>query len=204
MENTRRKTVILKAFQAYHAYGDMLCHYAAKNLLAYIDTHPKTSLSSMKEELKGKRQREWVNMGGQIMQKKEVDRLRSDIGSGKLTSWKNIHDRYNALWKRYPLDKQKHAFAILCELEGTDKLSLKLWNSFLDKAVKIQEYISDQVYDSRKKDYDNPFRKITFRNKEEMKAAIGTIDDNSFIVEVRKETEDLKKRVKTLKSKLRL
>jgi hypothetical protein len=99
------------------------------------------------------------------------------------------------------LDKQKHAFAILCELEGVDKLTDKLWNSFLDKAVEIQEFVSDQVYVSRKKDYDNPYRQATFRNKEEMKAAIGTIDDNSFIVQVRKETEDLKKLVKTLKNK---
>jgi hypothetical protein len=201
MERTKRKTLILKTYQAYHAYGDMLYHYAVKNMLAYLDSHPKATLSSISEDLKGKRQQEWVNLGGQIMQKKDLDKLRSDIGSGKLTSWKNIHDRYNKLWGKYPYDKQKHAFALLCEMTGTDKLTEKLWNSLLDKGVEIQEFVSDQVYDSRKKDYDNPFRQATFRNKEEMKAAIGTIDDNSFIVQVRKETEDLKKLVKTLKNK---
>jgi hypothetical protein len=201
MEHTKRKTVILKTYQAYHAYGDMLYYYAVRNILAYLDSHPKATLSSMSEDLKGKRQQEWVNLGGQIMQNKDLDRLRSDIGSGKLNSWKNIHDRYNKLWERYPLDKQKHAYAILCELTGTDRLTEKQWNSFLDKAVVIQEFISDQVYDSRKKDYDNPYRQATFRNKEEMKAAIGTVDDNSFIIQVRKETEDLKKRVKTQKNK---
>jgi hypothetical protein len=36
---------------------------------------------------------------------------------------------------------------------------------------------------------------------DEMKAAIGTIDDNSFIVQVRKETEEMKKLVKTMKNR---
>jgi hypothetical protein len=201
MEHTKRKTVILKTYQAYHAYGDMLYHYAMKNMLVYLDSHPRATLSSMHEELKGKRQQEWVNLGGQIMQKKDLDTLRSDIGSGKLNSWKNIHERYNRLWAQYPLDKQKHAYALLCEMAETERLTEKYWNSFLDKAMEIQETICDKVYDSRKKDYDNPYRQATFRNPEEMKAAIGTIDDNSFIVQVRKETEEFKKRVKTLKNK---
>ena len=72
----------------------------------------------------------------------------------------------------------------------------------MNKAVEIQEYVCDQVYVSRKKDYDNPFRQATFRNQEEMKAAIGTIDDNSFIVQVRKETEELKKLVKEIKKRI--
>jgi hypothetical protein len=201
MEHTKRKVLILKAYQAYHAYGEMLYHYAMKNLLAYLGSHSKATLSSMSEELKGKRQEEWVNLGGQLMQKKDLDKLRSDIGSGKLNTWKHIHDRYDKLWARYPLDKQKHAYALLCELENTDRISDKHWNFLLDKAVEIQETIRDYVYDSRKKDYDNPFRQATFRNPGEMNAAIGTIDDNSFIIQVRKETEDLKKLVKTLKKK---
>ena len=133
MENTKRKVVILKTYKAYHAYEDMLYHYAMKNLLAYIDSHPKATLSSMCDDLKGKRQQEWVNLGGQIMQKKDLDKLRADIGSGKLNTWKDIHKRYDKLWAKYPLDKQKHAYALLCELlEETDKLTEKQWKSCLE------------------------------------------------------------------------
>jgi hypothetical protein len=199
MENAKRKTVIHKTFRAYHAYGDMLLHYAIKNVLVYLDSHPGATLSSLHADLKGRRQKEWVDLGGQIMQKKDLDRLRSDINSGKLKSWKNIHDSYNKLWKKYPCDKQKHAWAILCELAGTDGLSVKQWNSFLDKAMQIQEFIRDHVIDSRKKDYDNPFRLVTFRNPAEMKAAFGTLDENSFIVLIKKETEAYKKRISALK-----
>ena len=43
MENSKRKVVILKTYRAYHAYGDMLHHYAIKNLMAYIGSHPDTT-----------------------------------------------------------------------------------------------------------------------------------------------------------------
>ena len=196
MENTKRKVMILKTHNAYHAYGDMMHHYSIKNLMGYMISHAESTFSSMCIDLKGKRHLEWVNLGGQIMQKEDLDKLRSDIGSGKLNSWEAIHKRYDKLWDKYTLDKQKHAYAILCELLKTDNITYKQWESSLNRAVEIQKFICDQVYISRKKDYDNPFRQATFRNMDEMKAAIGTIDDNSFIVQVREETEEFKQLVK--------
>ena len=76
------------------------------------------------------------------MQKDDVDKLRSDIGSGKLKTWKEIHKRYDDLWIKYTTDKQKHAFATLCELYGIENLSQQTdWKSALDKTVKIQKFV---------------------------------------------------------------
>ena len=202
MENTKRRTLIIKPYKAYHAYQDMLHYYAVMNLLTFLRKHPEATLSSMCNELEGKRKHDWVNLGGQIMLQQDLDKLRSDIGSGKLKTWKDIHKRYDNLWARYPEDKQKHAFATLAELLGTGPITPKAWKEALKKAVKIQQYICDQVYISRKKDYDNPFRRSTFRNNDEMKATIGTIDDNSFIVQVREETEEMKKLVEEVSKRL--
>jgi len=135
------------------------------------------------------------------MPKKDLDQLRSDIGSGKLSTWREIHHRYDKLWDRYTLDKQKHAYALLCELLNTDRLSESLWHTALDKVIDIQKYICEQVYVSRKKDYDNQFRKATFRKPEEMEAAIGTIDDNSFIIQVKEETGEFLKLVESIRSR---
>ena len=199
MEKSKRKAVILKASKAWNAYNDMLMHYAMKNLISYLETHPEAGLSDMNKELKGNRQSEWINLGGQLMLQKDLNELRADIRTGKLNSWDEIHGRYDKLWESYPLDKQKHAYAVLCELLGTDKLTQQQWENSLDKAVEIQKFICDQVYSSRKKDYDNIFRQITFKNHDEMIAAIGTIDDNSFIVQVRKEYGTFKKKISDLK-----
>jgi NDP-sugar pyrophosphorylase family protein len=198
MENSRRKTVILKVYEAYNGYGNILHYYAMKNLIDWKEANPEKSLSDMHNELRGKRQTEWTNLGGQIMQLKDLDQLRADIGSGKLDSWKNIHRRYDRLWEKYRSDKQKHSYALLCELNDTDQLTGEQWSAALRKVVSIQEYISEQVYVSRKKDYDNPYRAITFRNSNEMKASIGTVEENSFILQVRQETDELKERIKKL------
>jgi hypothetical protein len=190
MENSSRKVLILKPWKAYHAYGDILLYYATKNLIAWMSSNPKATFSMMCKALKSKRQREWVNLGGQIMQRNGVDKLRADIGSGNLKSWEDIHKRYNDLWAEYSVDKQKHSFATLCELSGTDNLTKKLWKEALNKTITLQKFVSDQVYITRKKDYDNPFRQATFRNTDEMTSAIGTIEENSFIIQVRQESED--------------
>jgi hypothetical protein len=197
MENTHRKTVISKVYKAYHAYYDMLLYYAVNNLMAYGEQN-KADVDSMSHNLKGNRKHYWVNLGGQIMLEEDLDKLRKDIGSGKLNTWKKIHKRYDDLWEKYQADKQKHAFATLLEITGTDKLTPEIWKKTLARAVEVQKYVRDQVYISRKKDYDNPYRQATFRNEEEMRAAIGTIDDNSFIIQVRKETEEYEKKVKRM------
>jgi hypothetical protein len=196
LENSKRKVLIIKPYAAYHAYKDMLHYYAVINLLAYMRTHPDATFGSLCNDLKSKRKKDWVNLGGQIMLQGDLDKTRADIGSGKLSSWKDIHNRYDRLWSKYTEDKQKHAFATLLELLGKEQLTPKDWKEALNKVVEIQKYVCDQVYTSRKKDFDNPFRRATFRSDEEMKAAIGTVDENSFIVQVRQETEEMRKFVK--------
>ncbi len=195
MEKSTRKVVILKTVEAYHAYGDMLHYYAIKNLLEYMKQNRDAGISGMSKKLDCNRETEWVNIGGQIVKKKDLDHLRSDISHNKLNTWKKIHLRYDELWDQYPLEKQRHAFATLCDLLDTKKISKEKWTAALDKAVQIQEYISEQVYVSRKKDYTNPFRQATFRNKDEMDATIGNIEDNSFIRQVREETAQFKESV---------
>ncbi|MGE5806611.1 MAG: DUF4954 family protein [Ignavibacteria bacterium] len=201
MEKSSRKVVIIKVHAAYHAYHDMLYYYAVKNLLAYLISNPKAGLSLMNKELKGERIAKWVNFGGQLLPEKNADQLRADVGSGKLNSWEKIHARYNELWEKYPLEKQKHAYAVLCELICTSELTKDQWLSSLDNGAKIQEFVSEQVYISRKKDYDNKFHHATFRNTNEMIAAIGVVDDNSFVKQVRQETKEFKELVAEIKKR---
>ena len=65
----------------------------------------------------------------------------------------------------------------------------------------IQEFVKDQVYLSRKKDFDNPYRRMTFRNEAEMTAAIGTIEDNGFVKVVRQMTVKFNDLVKEIKQR---
>ena len=195
IEKSRRKVVLIKTFRAYHAYTDMLYLYAIKNLINYLKTNPKADLKSMNNSLECERKSRWVNLGGQIVPAGDVDQLRTDIGNGRLKSWDEIHKRYDELWIKYPLEKQKHAYAVLCYLLRTNSISKGQWNSVLDRAVTIEEFINKQVYITRKKDYDSPFSQITFRNPEEMAAVNGSPEENSFVKQIQQDTEAFKKSV---------
>ena len=198
MENSRRSVIILKAFSAYHAYIDMLHHYAVRNLAEYFRENPEATFSSMADSLSGERERSWVNIGGQLMPEWKLDRLRAEIRSGGLETWEEIHNSYDLLWQEYVADKQKHAWGTLCALHNTDRLNAGEWKKAIEKAAEVQQYVCDQVYLSRKKDFDNPFRTMIYRNEEEKKAIMGDIDENDFIIKVREETAEYTKLLEQL------
>jgi hypothetical protein len=202
MEKSDRPVVVLKVFKSYQAYKDMIHYYCVKNLMEYLKSNPKDDFNEMCNTLKNDRITKWINLGGQLVHENDLDRLRADIGTGILNSWNEIHARYNKLWEQYPLEKQKHAFASLCSLLETKSLSRKQWTAALDYSMKIQEFIRDQVFVSRKKDYDNTFRRNTYRNITEMNAAIGRVEDNNFIKLVRDETEVFRKCVNDFKKRI--
>jgi hypothetical protein len=201
IENSRRKAIILKARDGYHAYRDMLHYYAMNNLLSYMSENPDAGLAAMSAALAppgrsgrdGGRVAQWVNLGGQLVIADDLDQLRSDIRNGKLDSWQAIHERYDQLWQSYLLDKRRHAYASALDLLGVDELTADAWNAALDEAVRIQDYVCEQTYATRKKDYDNLFRRTTFASAAEMEAVMGTAEDNSFVKQVRQETEEFEK-----------
>lgn len=192
MENSKRKVRILKAYEAYHAYGDMIVYYAMRNAIRYLKDHPEMSAKDLVALASGSRKREWINLGGQLVCGEDLDQLKADICSGELDSWVAIHHRYDTLWENYPMEKLFHAYQSLVFLhkDEMEVISDEMWQQCLDKVCEIQQFICDQVYLSRKKDYENPYRNATFRNEEEKKAVVGTAEDASFVKQIRQETEE--------------
>ena len=85
---------------------------------------------------------------------------------------------------------------------GVETLTVDDWNKALNKGIDLQQYIFDQVYETRKKDYQNKFRQATFMNEEEMIAAWGKLDENSFILNQRKELKEFTERVQNVRKRL--
>lgn len=201
MEKGRRKVRILKVWEAYKAYGDMLVHYAMHNVLLFMKSKPEADFSAIHSLFHDKRQREWVNLGGQLMQSSDLEELKTDIREGRINSWDEVHKKYDEIWDLYANDKLHHAYLSLCfllQVNPADGLSGEQWREMLDRAKQIQEYVCEQVYLSRKKDYDNIYRKATYRNEAEMIAAIGPLEENSFIIHVKEETEQFESDINKL------
>ena len=197
IERSRRPVHILKAYDAYHAYGEMLIHYAVNNIL-----ESETAVEELMKELvnyKAGSGQQWMNLGGQLVMTADVDALRRDICNGTLDTWSAIHNRYNELWKRYPTDKLHHAMEALCHALGTDAMNGALWMQALDEAVRIERQMSERVYMSRKKDHDNPFRTSTCSNDAEVLAVFGRAEDNAFVKQMARDTAANISRIERIK-----
>ncbi len=202
IENSARKVVFLKVRRGYQAYREMLHHYAVENLMGYLEACPEAPVAEMVEALAAPPVREWTNLGGQITPTQAVDALRADVCSGRLNCWPAIHEAYDRLWAAYPVQKQRHAMAVLRELLGSDTLSAEAWQTVLDEALRIRRYIAEQVLSTRRKDHQSPFRRITYRNEAEMRAVLGTAEENPFIRRTRELAADFERRVQLLRRRL--
>lgn len=199
MEKSNRKVLIIKPYKAYHAYHDMILYYFATNVVKFLKNNKEVTFNSIKKDIFcGLRRRVWINVGGQLMMNEDVDAIRKDINEGILNSWEEIHNRYNEIWKRYPTDLFKHACLSLFFLLQTKEITKEMLIDVLKKSIDIQNYICEQVFESRKKDYDNPIRNVIFRNEEEKIAVLGKLEDNTLVKRIEEETKDYDKDVKTI------
>jgi len=204
-ENSRRGQVIMKPYEAIAAYRQMLHYYAVKTIAVFFDLNPELDYNGLCKTLGSsspkERIKEWVNMGGQIVPAFRVDKLRKEIGEGVYKNWNEIHGVYDLWDEEYMLDKSRHAWAVLALLNEPNKtMDTSMFRKELTKAIETRSWIENQIYESRAKDYENQYKKATFRNKAEMEQVLGKPGDNPFFRLVQKESENFSEildRVKT-------
>jgi hypothetical protein len=75
------------------------------------------------------------------------------------------------------------------------KIDKELFKNLLTSAVTTKEWMTQGIFESRAKDYSNDFRKMPYRNQQEMDAVVGKLEDNSFILQQREELKKYKKEI---------
>ena len=206
-ENNSRNTVVIKVPQSIAIFTELIQYYAVTELLRHIQQNKFSSFDEFKKSLSAKIQRsEWMNIGGQLIQQTAVEKLHANIVSQKVKSWNEVHAFYTEQSATYFTDKLNHAYTALLEiLESTPKqFTAAVFNQLLQNSVSTREWMCKGIYESRAKDYRNPFRKMVYSNGKEMNQVVGRIEDNSFIQEQMGQLEELKKQVKAVKRKLKL
>jgi NDP-sugar pyrophosphorylase family protein len=189
LERSSRGTLILKPGRAIIAYKEMLTFYCMKTIVDYLAKNggaectigQAIALLSKTEQAEG-RIKDWVNLGGQIVPAFRVDALRQKIREGAITSWGEIHAEYEAMAAAYDADRLGHAWAVWTTVLSESAMpESEAFKTALKKAIQISEWIKEHVKTSRTKDFEDPFRSITYRNKAEMDQVAGKIEDNPFI-----------------------
>ena len=205
-ENSDRPTEITKLPQAKKIFSDLIRYYVMTLLVEEVRQHGITSFEALKKRIPTRIERsQWVNVGGQLMLKADVERLKTKIKTGKINTWTQVHDEYVHLGSRYEHDRLVHAYTALLEIENitSRQFTLELFKSLLEKSVATKNWMSRGIYEARKKDYDNPFRKMVFETTAEMNAVIGKLEHNQFIQDQLAEAHQYKKDVRGVMASLR-
>jgi NDP-sugar pyrophosphorylase family protein len=188
--------LIEKPARGWKQYRDFCVYFGVKTLIDFFEvdaTTPLDSFVTMASELSRRKNSErWVNCGGQIIAEADLDALRADIVSGKLGSWEAVHTRYDELWAGYRKGKARYAlFALERALAmKVGSMGMEGWRSLLSSAKATFTSVCDSAWSSRRKDYEDPFRKMMYESDEEMIAVLGRIEDNSFLNDFRKQTKE--------------
>jgi hypothetical protein len=203
-ENSNRPTQIIKVKEGISIYRELIQYYAMMQLLELIKTKKIGSFEELKKTLSAKLSREqWMNIGSQLIRKSAIDQFKVNVKKGVIKSWDDVHAFYISEGNRYTQDKLQHAYNSLLEiLQITSRqFTATLFTKLLNETFKTKEWLCKGIYQSRAKDYSNPFRKMVYESVEEMNKVIGTLDDNSFIQSQMKATDEMKKEIRSLSRK---
>ena len=121
-------------------------------------------------------------------------RLKSDIKSGVVQSWDEVHAYYRDASENYENQRLRQAIASYEEVFG-DGHWVRSLVTILEESVETLQWITNGIYESRAKDYHNGFRAMTYDSEDEMKSVVGKLEDNDFIRESREEYERFEKEV---------
>ena len=206
-ENTTRKTEVVKVPQAIAVFKELVQYYGTMELLKHVQTTSPGGFDEFKKTISAKIHRsEWVNVGGQLIQKSEVEKLQRNVTGNKIKSWNEVHDFYKVESHRYASDKLNHAYTSLLEILNITprQFTADLFKSLLQQAITTREWMCKETYSSRAKDYANPFRKMVYDTNEEMNKVVGRLEENSFIQQQAGQLDELKKQVKSVVRKMKL
>jgi len=205
-ENSKRKTELHKVPQAILIFKELIRYYGVMEILQHINNNKFADFAALKKTLSAKIERsEWLNVGGQLIQRTEIENLKRNIKNSKVTSWVELHNFYRQQGLVYQNDKLSHAYTSLLEILNITprQFTPALLKVLLKQVLETKEWMCKGIFDSRAKDYSNPFRKMVYDTNEEMNRVIGRLEDNSFIQQQLADLELMKKQVKAVIRKLK-
>ena len=194
--------VILKPVKAYKEYRKIVKYFAARSLMEYCSAHKikRLSASAVQKITAIDLYTKWTNAGGQIIPSKKVDELCAKIKAKKINSWQAVHAFYDACQESYGDWKTRYSIYLLEQLYSRkiQDFTKEIFKDIIaDVTVVSNDMLSDSYY-SRKKDYDDPFRQMTYGDEEEMTAVLGSLNDNSFLRDLKAQTALFNERLNSL------
>jgi|GEM_PF-1641014 len=204
-ENSKRQIKVVKVKKSIALFKELIGYYGICEIMQHYQQNNLTNFDSFKKSLQTKISRsQWINVGSQLIKKSSVQKLKDQIKTGKINSWNQVHQFYKEQGKLYEADKLQHAYTSLLEINNitAKQFTAESFKVFLKQALQTREWMCKGIYDSRAKDYSNPFRLMVYQSNEEMNKVLGKLEDNSFIQTQLAALDKMKKEVKSMIKKL--
>lgn len=197
MENSGRKIALIKAPKAYRLFKELIRYYGVSQLVQLILEKNISSFEQIVSVFDKATRGKWMNIGGQLLPEKALKTLLKDIHTGKVEGWDDVHAFYKSHSDNYADNKRKHAFASLLEILKLkpERFTKKIFYQLLRETITTREWMTENIYDSRAKDYQNEFRTMVYDSEKEMEKVIGKFKDNSFINQQQEELKKFRKQV---------
>jgi NDP-sugar pyrophosphorylase family protein len=205
-ENSKRITRLVKCFEAYHMFNDMIFVYGMDALVSKLQHKKgKEVLTTIKAAKINTSDLAWVNVGSQLMPQKQLNLLLTKIKNDSINDWDQVHAFYEEESNKYNKRKEQHALSLLSLHTGValDKITIKQVVSWLDQYENIKADMTKRIQKTREKDYVNAFRKMVYVNDEEMNAVVGDIKNNAFINERIEAMSALTSTIESIKKQLK-
>jgi hypothetical protein len=199
VERSRQRPKILKASAGYRWYRRMLHLYGITALADWAES-TEVSMGTPPPGAEAAGTGPWQNIGGLLVPQEEWNRLRADIIAGTLASWNDIHERCAELSRRYQELKAAHGYRCLMRLHGLEETSEHTapWPDWTAEAAETVRRLADAAEESRRKDFKDPFRRITFTSDAEARAVYGEPREEAFTAAYRQRCSELAGRLEAL------
>ncbi|MCQ2982855.1 MAG: DUF4954 family protein [Treponemataceae bacterium] len=193
---------IINAAQGYKEYRKVAKYFACKTLAAWCSTHGGQELAqiTLTEITDIPLFTDWVNVGGQIIPQEKLNELFAAIKAGTVDSWDQVHAFYDDCQQNYDAWKARYAVYVMEQLYSRTmaEFTADIYRDIYTDVIAVSNYMYESSISSRQKDYTDYFRSITYENEEEMLAVVGRLEDNSFLKELKRDTERFNLELETL------
>jgi len=185
--------IIAKPVKAYKTYRKLVKYFATATLMDFCRENNCDTLSL--ELINAIRHMplytEWENVGGQVIPSEKIQELFSKIKNKEIINWSEVHYFYDLCAADYNKWKTRYALYCLEQLYSrpVEEFSVDLYRNITDDVTIVAYDIYNASLESRRKDYLDYYRTMTYRNQKEMDAVLGPFTENEFLVELHKKTK---------------
>lgn len=160
LENSARKVQILGIDEGIKAYKEMLLWYGVSTVLAWLKKPGVVPGKYDDIPIDGsKKVWGWTNVCGHLVCNVDLKQLAQDIEKGDFISWDDVEERFERFDLEYPKTRFAHALHILAVLYGRKQFDHQMQEKIKRDYEKLSEKIKKQIIATRKKDFENKFRK---------------------------------------------